>query len=58
VYAAPAAGAFERRDVALGPRLDDRWIVTTGLAPDERIVVAGAARLLSAEVVGGEAAAD
>jgi multidrug efflux pump subunit AcrA (membrane-fusion protein) len=38
--------------VTLGPRTDDHWIVTAGLATDERVVIAGAARLLSAEVVG------
>jgi hypothetical protein len=52
VYTEPSAGTFERRPVTLGPRTDDHWIVTAGLATDERVVIAGAARLLSAEVVG------
>jgi hypothetical protein len=57
-YAEPAEGEFERRTVTLGPRLGDRWIVTAGLAPDERVVVGGAARLLSTEIVGAAPASD
>ena len=56
--AAPAGGAFERRPVTLGPRVGEGWIVTAGLAPGERVVVAGAARLLSSEIVGAEPAED
>jgi hypothetical protein len=56
VYVAPAAGEFERRTVTLGPRLDGRWIVTAGVATGDRIVVAGAARLLSSAVMGAEPA--
>ena len=53
-----AAGTYERRTVALGPRVDDRWIATAGIRAGERIVVHGAARLLSAEIVGAEPASD
>jgi hypothetical protein len=58
VYVEPTAGTYERRTVTLGPRLDERWLVTAGLTPGERVVVAGAARLLSSEVLGAEPAAD
>ncbi len=58
VYVAAAPGEYERRAVTLGPRVDDHWIVTSGLAPDEPVVVAGAARLVSSELVGRAADAD
>src|SRR5262249_26871613 len=51
VYAESSDGAFARRTIALGPRIDGRWIVTAGVTAGERVVVAGAARLLSAEVL-------
>ena len=50
VYAEPTGGTYERRTVTLGPRLDGRWLVTAGVGAGERIVVRGAARLLSAEI--------
>ena len=58
VYVEPTAGEFERRTVTLGPRHGERWIVTAGIAAGDPVVVAGAARLLSSEVLGGEPAAD
>lgn len=58
VYVEPTDGQFERRAVVLGPQVGERWIVTTGLTVNERVVVAGAARLLSAEIVGAGTAAD
>lgn len=58
VYVEAAAGEFERRRVTLGPRLDSQWIVTAGITPGERVVVEGAARLLSSEVLSPEPAAD
>lgn len=58
LYAEPAPGEFERRTVTLGARAGDGWIVMAGVAPGERVVVAGAARLLSAQVMRAEPAAD
>ena len=58
VYVEPADGAFERRTGTLGPRLGERWIVTAGLAAGDRVVSAGAARLLSAQVLGAAPAED
>jgi hypothetical protein len=58
VYVEAAAGEFERRRVTLGPRLDSQWIVTAGITPGERVVVEGAARLLSSEVLSTEPTAD
>jgi multidrug efflux pump subunit AcrA (membrane-fusion protein) len=54
VYVEPAAGEFERRTVTLGPRTNERWLVTAGLAAGERLVVTGAAQLLSSEVLAPE----
>jgi hypothetical protein len=54
VYAEPSTGEFERHPVALGSRRDDGWLVTAGLAPGERVVVAGAARLVSSEAFRAE----
>ncbi len=39
---------FEGREVVLGPRAGDAWIVRQGLAENERVVVAGAFRIDSA----------
>lgn len=35
----------ERRDVTLGQTSDNRWLVEQGLAPGDRVVVAGAQKL-------------
>jgi hypothetical protein len=58
VYAERAPGEFERRSVTLGPRRDDQWNVSAGLAAGDRVVIAGAARLLSSEIVSTGPAAD
>jgi len=58
LYAEPAPGEFERRTLTLGSRIDDGWIVTAGVVPGERVVIAGAARLLSSEVMHAEPGAD
>jgi hypothetical protein len=58
VYVERIAGSFERRPVTLGPRRGDRWIVTTGVAFGDPVAVAGAARLLSSEMIGAEPATD
>ncbi|MEO6029783.1 MAG: hypothetical protein ABIR79_23185 [Candidatus Binatia bacterium] len=58
LYTEPAPGEFERRTLTLGARMADDWIVTAGVAPGERVVVAGAARLLSSQVMRAEPGAD
>lgn len=58
VYVELGAGEFERRTVRLGPRRDDHVIVTAGVDASTPVVVAGAARLLSAQMLGAEPAAD
>jgi len=58
VYVEASGGVFARRTIALGPRIDDRWIATAGVAAGERVVVAGAARLLSSEVLHAAPAED
>jgi len=42
-------GVFERRAVVARALPDGSWLLTRGVAPGERLVVAGAAQLLSAE---------
>jgi Cu(I)/Ag(I) efflux system membrane fusion protein len=42
VYVESAPGAFEGREVVLGPRAGDRFPVIEGLAPGEKVAAAGA----------------
>ena len=58
VYVEGSAGEFERRAVTLGSRHDDEWIVVTGLAPAERVVVAGAARLVASDLATSQSSED
>jgi membrane fusion protein (multidrug efflux system) len=41
VTAVGADGKAEARPVTLGPRLGNRWIIESGVAPGDRIVVEG-----------------
>ncbi|WP_323717978.1 efflux RND transporter periplasmic adaptor subunit [Paracoccus aminovorans] len=45
VYALKGDDMVERRDVTLGQTSDNRWLVEKGLAPGDRVVVAGAQKL-------------
>jgi membrane fusion protein (multidrug efflux system) len=45
VWVVDAGGRAESRDVELGPRLGGEWIVRSGLAPGERVVVDGVQKL-------------
>lgn len=45
VYALKDDETVERRDVTLGQTSDNRWLVEKGLAPGDRVVVAGAQKL-------------
>jgi Cu(I)/Ag(I) efflux system membrane fusion protein len=41
VFVARGAGVFEPREVEIGTRFDDRVQIVSGLAPGERVVIAG-----------------
>jgi cobalt-zinc-cadmium efflux system membrane fusion protein len=41
VYSANTDGSFSRRRIALGGRVDDRYEITSGLAPGDPIVIEG-----------------
>jgi cobalt-zinc-cadmium efflux system membrane fusion protein len=41
VYVADSSSGYRRRSVELGLRLDDRYEITSGLAPGERVVAKG-----------------
>ncbi|MEB2285352.1 MAG: hypothetical protein B6D46_14505 [Polyangiaceae bacterium UTPRO1] len=58
VYLMTAADEVERRQITVAGRDRGRWIVTAGLAPGDRIVTEGTARLFSAELFSASAAAD
>src|SRR5215475_341200 len=45
VWIVDAQGLAQTRDVALGARLDGEWIVKSGLAPGDRVVVDGVQKL-------------
>lgn len=45
------AGKVERRAVGLGPRVDGDWIVESGLAPADRVIVEGHHRVRPGQVV-------
>ncbi|WP_449043585.1 efflux RND transporter periplasmic adaptor subunit [Paracoccus versutus] len=45
VYALKDDETVERRDVTLGQTTDNRWLVESGLAPGDRVVVLGAQKL-------------
>jgi membrane fusion protein (multidrug efflux system) len=45
------AGKVERRAVAMGPRVDGDWIVESGLAPADRVIVEGHHRVRPGQVV-------
>jgi len=49
VYVQTSETTFERRDIALDHPGADGWFVTSGVAPDDRLVVTGAQALLSEE---------
>ena len=49
VYVQTGAATFSRREVALENPLDDGWLLSRGLGPDDRIVESGAQLLLSEE---------
>jgi cobalt-zinc-cadmium efflux system membrane fusion protein len=49
VYIQNASGAYERRTVTLGQRIADRWAVTAGLVPGDRVVSQGGLFLQFAE---------
>lgn len=51
VYVEASPGTFERRDVAVVRLRRGAWLATAGLAPGERVVTRGAARLLSTQVL-------
>jgi Cu(I)/Ag(I) efflux system membrane fusion protein len=42
VYVESEPGVFEGREVVLGPRTGDRFGIKQGLAPGEKVAVAGA----------------
>ena len=49
VYLQIGAGTFTRREVALVNPVENGWLVSRGVAPDERLVESGAQLLLSEE---------
>jgi hypothetical protein len=52
VYVQSAADLFSRREVALDRPIAAGWAARDGLAPDDKVVVAGAQQLLSEELKG------
>ncbi len=52
-------GTVELRQVQMGPRVDDQWIVESGLEPGERVALEGLQRLRSGmQVVAKDASAE
>lgn len=56
VYVQVATGKFRRSEVTLGPEARGTWRIDAGLAAGEQVVRAGAAQLVSAEVLASEPA--
>jgi multidrug efflux pump subunit AcrA (membrane-fusion protein) len=53
-----ATNTVDIRQVQMGPRVDDEWIVASGLAPGERVAVEGLQRMRQGmQVVARDAAA-
>jgi hypothetical protein len=52
VFVETGPSTFERRDVTIVRLRRGAWLATGGVAPGERVVAHGAARLLSTEVLG------
>ena len=48
VYVQTEPGRYEGREVTLGPRAGDNYVVLSGLSPDEQVVVQGAFKIDSA----------
>jgi cobalt-zinc-cadmium efflux system membrane fusion protein len=41
VYIQNTSGAYERRSITLGARVNDQWQVTAGLVPGDKVVSEG-----------------
>jgi hypothetical protein len=52
-FVAVRANVFERRALTLYAKRGDRWLVTVGVIPGERLVTGGAQQLLSAQLLTG-----